>query len=327
MRTLHILCLVVCCLLASNCSSQKSRKDTFCTLETKEISANLHTLKEHIKVIIKDKKATVGVAIILNGKDTLTINDTDQYPMMSVYKFHQALAVCNYLKQNNLPLTTMLHLDKKFFKPDTYSPLRDKYPQGNIDLSLGELLTYTLQLSDNIACDILFDYIGGVKVVDEYIHTLGIKDVSINATEDQMHQNVEDCYENWSTPLAAAHLLEIFTTDKVLRNEYTDFIKRTMIECQTGRDRLPAPLLENGIIIGHKTGTSDKNSRGEYIGINDIGFVTLPDGRRYTIAVFVKNSQEEMNTNTQIIADISAVVYQYVCRHPLYQRTTYLEML
>lgn len=315
MRTIHILYFAVCCLLASNCFSQKSRKDTFSTLGAEEISFSLDTLKEHIKAIIKDKKATVGVAIILNGKDTLTINDTDQYPMMSVYKFHQALAVCNYLKQKNLPLTTTLHLDKKFFKSNTYSPLCDKYPQGNIDLSLGELLTYTLQLSDNIACDILFDYIGGVTVVDEYIHTLGIKDVSINTTEDQMHQNMEDCYENWSTPLAAAHLLEIFTNSKVLKNEYTDFIKGTMIECQTGRDRLPAPLLKNGIIIGHKTGTSDRNSRGEYIGVNDIGFVTLPDGRRYTIAVFIKNTREEMNTNTQIIADISAAVYQYVCQN------------
>lgn len=314
MKTIHILYLAVFGLFIGGCSSQKSRKESFSVSTNRETPANLNVLKNHIKTIIKDKKATVGVAVILNGKDTLAINNTEKYPMMSVYKFHQALAVCDYLEKKNIPLTTLLHLDKKFFKPDTYSPLRDKYPQGDLDLSLGELLTYTLQLSDNIACDILFDYIGGVNVVDEYIHSLGIKEVSITTTEDEMHQDMEDCYENWSTPLAAACLLEIFTTNDSLRNEYTDFVKRTMIECQTGKDRLVAPLSENGIIIGHKTGTSDKNSRGEYIGTNDIGFVTLPDGTRYTIAVFVKNSQEEMDANAKIIADISAAVYQFVCQ-------------
>lgn len=35
-----------------------------------------------------------------------------------------------------------------------------------------------------------------------------------------------------------------------------------MIECETGKDRLPAPLPESEVKIGHKTGTSDKNERG-----------------------------------------------------------------
>lgn len=314
MKTIHILYLAAFSLLAGGCSLQKLRKDTFPPPVVREVPADLQALKNHIEAVIKDKKATVGVAVILNGKDTLTINDTEKYPMMSVYKFHQALAVCRYLNQKNIPLSTVLHADKKFFKPNTYSPLRDKYPQGNIDLPVNELLSYTLQLSDNIACDILFDYIGGVKAADEYIHTLGIKDVSLGATEDEMHQNPEDCYKNWSTPLAAARLLEIFTTNEALKNEYTDFVKRTMTECQTGKDRLPAPLSGKGIIIGHKTGTSDKNSGGEYTGINDIGFVSLPDGRRYTIAVFIKNSREKMSTNIRMIADISAAVYSYVCQ-------------
>jgi hypothetical protein len=36
------------------------------------------------------------------------------------------LAVCDYLQKRHIPLSTSLYLDKKYFKPDTYSPLRDK---------------------------------------------------------------------------------------------------------------------------------------------------------------------------------------------------------
>jgi beta-lactamase class A len=106
---------------------------------------SLKTLKTEIRHIIKDKKATIGVALILDGEDTLAINNAEKYPMMSVYKFHQALAVCDYLQKRHIPLSTSLYLDKKYFKPDTYSPLRDKYPQGNLELPISELLVYTMQ--------------------------------------------------------------------------------------------------------------------------------------------------------------------------------------
>ena len=46
--------------------------------------------------------------------------------------------------------------------------------------------------------------------------------------------------------------------------------------------------------------------------VNDIGFVLLPDGRTYSIAVFVKDSEENSQVNNKIIADISRIVYEYV---------------
>lgn len=73
---------------------------------------SLKTLKTEIRHIIKDKKATIGVALILDGEDTLAINNAEKYPMMSVYKFHQALAVCDYLQKRHIPLSTSYILIK-----------------------------------------------------------------------------------------------------------------------------------------------------------------------------------------------------------------------
>lgn len=68
------------------------------------------TVKTEIRHIIKDKKATIGVALILDGEDTLAVNNAEKYPMMSVYKFHQALAVCDYLQNDifHFPLPYIL---------------------------------------------------------------------------------------------------------------------------------------------------------------------------------------------------------------------------
>lgn len=269
-------------------------------------------LETQLKEAIKDKKAEIGIAVIIDGKDTITVNNDNHYPLMSVFKFHQALAVADYITKQNQSLDTLLKIEKSDLKPDTYSPLRDKYPQGGIEMSIADLLRYTLQQSDNNACDILFNYQGGTDAVDKYIHSLGIQDCAIVGTESAMHEDLDLCYQNWSTPLAAAELLEIFRREPLFAKEYKDFIWQTMVECQTGQDRLVAPLLDKGVIVGHKTGTGDLNAKGQQIGYNDIGFVLLPDGRTYSIAVFVKDSEESFADNSKIIADISRIVYKYV---------------
>ena len=123
------------------------------------------------------------------------------------------MAVGKYLHERGRTSESRIAIGKEDLKPDTYSPLRDKYPDGNVSLSVRELLEYTLQWSDNNACDILFAHTGGTAETDRYIRSLGLKEFAISSTEDEMHRDLDKCYDNWSSPLEMARLLEIlFTT-------------------------------------------------------------------------------------------------------------------
>ena len=42
-------------------------------------------LETQLKQAIKDKKAEIGIAVIINGKDTATVNNDIHYPLMSVF--------------------------------------------------------------------------------------------------------------------------------------------------------------------------------------------------------------------------------------------------
>ena len=269
-------------------------------------------LSYRLKKVIKDKKAEIGIAVILDAQDTVTVNNDDRYPLMSVFKFHQALAVADYLDRNGLTPDTEIFIPEEELVPDTYSPLRKEFPEGEISLSVSRLLEYSLQLSDNNACDILFKHTGGPAATDRYVRSLGLCNFAIAATEQQMHDDPQTCYENWSTPLEAAALLELLVTEQILTPTLREMIRQNLINCKTGADRLPKPLSGTGAVIGHKTGTSDRDERGIFAGTNDLGFVILPDDTRYTIAVFIKDSAENPETNARIIADISETVYRYV---------------
>lgn len=283
-----------------------------CCLGLLPLQASL-PLKERILQIVENADAQVGVALIINGKDTITVNNHERYPLMSVMKYHQALAVAHYLDEHCLPLSTSIPIEQEDLHPDTYSPLRDRYPKGGVRLAVSELLTYTLQLSDNNACDILFDYTGGVAQTESYLHSIGCSDFALSATENDMHQDLSRCYDNWSTPLSAAQLMDCLVADTLpIDTTYTHFIRETLLSCQTGKSRLPFPLQGTDVQIGHKTGTSDRNAQGEWTGINDVGFVLLPNGQWYTLAVLVKHSKHSFEDTEKIIADVSTAVFRFL---------------
>ena len=127
-----------------------------------------------------------------------------------------------------------------------------------------------------------------------------------------MHVDLNRSYDNWTTPLEAARLLEFFLTRELFRPSDRQFIRQTLTECETGKDRLVKPIPSGKAVIGHKTGTGDCNAQGQIIGINDIGFFLLPDGSRYSLAVFVKNSEEDAPATAGVIAAISEAVWNFV---------------
>ena len=69
-----------------------------------------------------------------------------------------------------------------------------------------------------------------------------------------MHRDLRLCYQNWTSPLDAAKLLDLFVSRPLFTEPHQTFIKQTMIECETGKDRLAQPLEATDAIIGHKTG-------------------------------------------------------------------------
>ena len=66
--------------------------------------------------------------------------------------------------------------------------------------------------------------------------------------------------------------------------------------------------LPPGTVVAHKTGTSGVDN-GLAHATNDIGLITLPDGRRLAIAVFVTDSTADEATRDRTIARIARATY------------------
>lgn len=262
-------------------------------------------LRQKAEELVKSKPAAIGFSVInLKTGDTLSVNGAAHLPMQSVYKFHLALAVLKQVDQNKLKLDQEILVSKKDLLPDTWSPLRDKYPQGNIKIPLSEILFYTVSQSDNNGCDILFRLLGGPEKVNNYIHGLGITNVTIRSTEEQMHADDQLQFKNWTTANAATQLLKRFYTGQLLKQSSNDFLMKIMAGTITGTGKLKGKL-PTGTEVAHKTGYSGQNKAGIIAATNDIGIVTLPDGSHFAIAVFVSMTALDEKASDQIIAELA----------------------
>jgi len=273
--------------------------------------AQTDSLKQRIDEIVKNKKATVGVGILgIENDFSLSYNTGKHFPMQSVFKFHIALAVLNLVDEGKLSLDQKIHIKKSQLRPKTWSPIRDKYPQGNIRLPLSEILKYTVSQSDNNGCDILLKLIGGTKKIQKFLNSKGMEGFNICANEEEMSRDWNVQYKNWSTPESAAALLKAFYHKKLLAPATNNFLWKVMVETSTGEKRLKGNLPE-GTQVAHKTGTSGEGEKGIAAATNDIGIITLPNGSHFAIAVFVSDSSENNETNEKIIAEIAKTVWDY----------------
>jgi beta-lactamase class A len=265
-------------------------------------------LRQQIGAIAIEARGKVSVACSLPGSAlNCDLNPNTHPPMQSVFKLPLALTVLHQVEQGTLSLNrpvTFLAEDR--ILPHVYSPLQDKYPDAGVDVPLQELLRLTVSLSDNVAADILLRLVGGPKVVNTYIAALGITGFHLEDSEAVLHREVSAQYRNWFEPVGAVQLLRRISDSSPFTAEHTDLLFGWMTPAVRTR-RLEGDL-PNGVRVAHKSGTSDVDD-GVAHATNDIGLITLSDGRRIAIAVFVTDSTADQDTREKVIARIGRAAY------------------
>lgn len=265
-------------------------------------------LQNQVRVIAADAHGKISVACALPG---FTLNcDLDPHahpPMQSVFKFPLALAALHLVEQGKFSLDQPIRFLASDRIPRAYSPLQDKYPAAEVDVPLRELLRLAVSLSDNAAADVVLRIIGGPAVVDAYIKSIGVSGFHMEDNEQSLHRDVAVQYRNWFEPAGAVQLLRRISDNSPLTAEHTQLILEWMKDSPRTTSRIKGDL-PSGTIVMHKSGTSDTKNGVTYA-TNDIGLITLPDGRRLAIAVFITDSTANETTRDAVIARIAKAAY------------------
>lgn len=276
--------------------------------EIKPDTTQNQELRNEIEQIASAAKGRVGVAAtMLETGESVSLNGNGQFPMQSVYKLPIGMAVMREVDAGKISLDQKVPVKKSdFVRIGQRSPVRDKYPNGT-ELSVSELLQLSISESDGTASDVLLNFVGGAQAVMNFLGELGISEMIVANTEKEFGTDRTLQYKNWGSPDGAVALLRALHERRGLSEQSQALLLKFMIESPTGPKRLRG-LLPKGAIVAHKTGTSGAFN-GVTTATNDVGIITLPNGRHLAIAVFVAESPADEKTREEVIAKIAKAAW------------------
>lgn len=271
------------------------------------------TLEQQLYNIVNQAPGTVGVAFV-SDNDTVLINNGVHYAMMSVFKLHEALAVCNALERQGSTSDSIISIASSELDRNTWSPMLKEYGDTDFNISIKDLINYAIVSSDNNASNLLFKKIISPTDAGRFIKSIAADTTfAIAYSEADMKQNHELSYCNYSSPLSASLLIkQVFTSD-IVSEPHQEAIKHALATVTTGHDRLGAAIVGNGeVLFAHKTGSGYRNNRGELVAFNDVAYFRLPDGRDYSLAVMIRDFSGSEAEAAAIMSEISKTVYSFV---------------
>jgi len=220
----------------------------------------LQTLERQLRAIEAANPGNVGIAALdLTSGDMVSIHGDEPFPMASVVKVAIAAQYLAQVEHGRRTLDTRL--------------------SGRSARSLMEAM---LIHSDNRATDIILRDLGGPKKVQQWLDQNQVSGVRVDRSIARLLSDRRDLRDerDSATPKAMVSLLQRIDSGQLLRPSSRSYLLGLMARCQTGKNRMRA-LLPSGTRVEHKTGTLNGLT-------TDVGFITLPDGRRLAIALFAR---------------------------------------
>jgi beta-lactamase class A len=285
----------------------------------------------------------LGVGLMnLDSDEVWTLNGARPMPMQSVFKAPLAAGVLAEADAGRLSLDERFTLKPMDLSP--WSPIAQAWP-GRADYTARELLAAALTVSDNTAADVLLGRIGGPGALTAWLLGAHVEEIRVDRYEREIQTEMlglEPFRPAWKDPAAlqrarqavpaaeqrramAAYLAD--PRDTATPRGAVDFLaklnagelvspasRRLLLELMSatpaGAARLRAGLPQ-GSSLAHKIGTGPV-SGGVASAVNDIGVATLPDRRRYAMAVFLAGAALPVAACEAAIAEVARALVRGV---------------
>ena len=223
--------------------------------------SHLKSLEQQLRYLEAANPGNVGIAALdLSSGDMVSVHGDEPFPMASTVKV--AIAA-QYLAQVEVGRRT---LDQQ---------IGGRPARRHLEAMLIK--------SDNLSTDIILRDLGGPKKVHEWLSDNKVDGLRVDRTIARLLSDRRDLWDrrDSATPKAMVTLLQRLDSGTLLKPSSRAYLLGLMARCTTGKNRMRA-LLPYGTPVEHKTGTLNGLT-------TDVGFITLPDGRRLAIALFARH--------------------------------------
>ncbi|QLA79747.1 class A beta-lactamase [Acidovorax sp. JMULE5] len=225
---------------------------------------------ETLAHIERTAQGRLGVAMLDTGSGlALGWRQDERFAMASTFKAVLAGWMLALVDQGKERLDARVH----FAKADVvaYSPVSGPRAGDGGGLTVGELCSATVSLSDNTAANLLLARHGGPAGFTAFVRSLGDSITRLDRTEPTLNEAKVGDPRDTTTPLAMLQTLRKLTLGDVLTPPSRAWLQRWLMETSTGDKRLRAGV--PGWKVGDKTGTASDSGTA-----NDVAVMWPPAG-------------------------------------------------
>ena len=291
---------------------------------------------------------SVGIAVrSVNEGWSTSWNGNVLTPQQSVSKLWVAITALDAVDRGRVRLADRVTLNRSDLTL-FHQPIAQKILGGGTTMSLGELMFQALTKSDNTCNDKLLRSVGGPEAVRTMIRTKGLGAIRFYEGERSLQSRIAgltwtpsysigrafyearnalpmsvrraafnrylaDPYDGASAN-AIVDALAALKRGELLSPASTARLLTIMSQTSTGKNRLRGGL-KPGWSLSHKTGTGQVLGSTQ-AGYNDIGILTAPDGRSYSVAVMIKKTSTPLGVRMKLMNDVvRATIVQHEMRY------------
>jgi beta-lactamase class A len=284
----HVVCVA---LLAAACVAQ-TPSGSPAGPSPEKVRILLQKLESAVQEVDQHLDGVMGVAIEdLTTGDHVFLHEREVFAQASSIKITVLAELFRQAQQGKVKLTDAYTVQASSLVPD--SDIMGGLTPGVTRLTLRDLATMMVAVSDNSATNVLIDRVGMANV-NAMLDSLGLTHTRLRRKMMDL-QAAKEGRENISSPLEMMTLLDAIYRQKVLdKNSTAEFFKML----STNKDSWIPRDLPPGITIANKPGSLEAVR-------NDSGIVFV-DGRPYVICVmtsFLRNEREGEEAISKVSLD------------------------
>jgi beta-lactamase class A len=268
----------------------------------------LAALERRLEELVAGGKGEVGFSVVhIESGRSVAVGGHKPLPLQSVFKLPLAVAVLLKVQAGELGLDQRVTVRAEDRAPGV-AMNEQKWKHVPRDVSVRELLEYSLVDSDNTSSDKLLELVGGPAALTERMRALGFGGIVVRSPTKAAGASGK--LPNEAPANAIVALLASLQQEKVLDVPQRDLLWEMLRRSRTGERRIRAGL-PAGTPVLDKTGTGPNGSV-----TNDVGVVTLPNNSGHlAIGVLVSGSQLTPRDQEDLVAQLARAAFTAFAAH------------
>ncbi len=272
-------------------------------------AANAQTLQDSVDALARNYKGEAGIyAINLENGKTIAYNADKMFPTASVIKIYVLAKLYQDIKEGKLSMNDQVVLHDSDKVPGSGILL---FMHDGLKLTLGDLSWLMINMSDNVAANLLTDEVGGVETVTRFIRSLGLTHTAeLARIFDKNVYSDSTLRKEYGIGVTTPRETGIFLTGlykgEIVSRKSSEAMVNLM-KYQFYDTSIPRflPTYDQKIEIAHKTGALNATR-------NDCAIIYTPKVN-YVLCVFTTHNADQRwitdNKSEIFIARISKLVY------------------